>query len=232
VQTSYTYEPFGKVTQSGTSSANTFKYTGREQDASGLTYLRARYYSPSLQRFLSEDPIGLSGGDANLYAYVSSSPLAHTDRSGEVAPEVAACVGGALFNLVTERLSGRKFTTSDAISGCAAGLAGFGLGKALGRLLPAARGASPALRKQIDEVGDSIISTGKPPIGVRQGGLPGKPGVYGNKGGQLPARPEGYYTESDVWAGTGPRGAERLIVGKRGEVWYTPDHYKTFRRIR
>jgi hypothetical protein len=87
-----------------------------------------------LQRFLSEDLIGLSGGDANLYAYVSSSPLAHTDRSGEVAPEVAACVGGALFNLVTERLSGRKFTTSDAISGCAAGLAGVGLGKVLGGL--------------------------------------------------------------------------------------------------
>jgi hypothetical protein len=35
VQTSYTYEPFGKVTQSGSANSNTFKFTGREQDASG-----------------------------------------------------------------------------------------------------------------------------------------------------------------------------------------------------
>jgi RHS repeat-associated protein len=140
VQTSYTYEPFGKVTQTGSANSNTFKYTGREQDASGLVNLRARYYSPSFQRFLSEDPIGLAGGDANLYAYVGSSPLAYTDRSGEVAQAAAACLVGAAFNYLAERLSGRKFSTSDAISGCAAGLAGFGLGKALGRLLPVAKG--------------------------------------------------------------------------------------------
>lgn len=92
--------------------------------------------------------------------------------------------------------------------------------------------ASPALKKQIDDVADAIVATGRPPVGVRHGGLPGKPGVYGNKGGQLPSRREGYYTESDVWAGTGPRGTERIIVGRKGEVWYTPDHYGTFRRIR
>lgn len=92
--------------------------------------------------------------------------------------------------------------------------------------------ASPALRNQIDDVADSIVATGRPPTGVRQGGLPGRPGVYGNKGGQLPSRREGYYTESDVWAGTGPRGTERIVVGRRGEVWYSPDHYGTFRRIR
>jgi guanyl-specific ribonuclease Sa len=92
--------------------------------------------------------------------------------------------------------------------------------------------ASPALGKQIDEVADSIVATGRPPTGVRQGGLPGRPGVYGNRGGQLPSRPEGYYTESDIWAGTGARGTERVVVGRRGEVWYTPDHYGTFRRVR
>jgi RHS repeat-associated protein len=91
---------------------------------------------------------------------------------------------------------------------------------------------SPALKSQIDDVADSVMSTGRPPAGVRQGGLPGKPGVYGNKNGALPSKPEGYYTETDVWAGTGPRGTERLVIGRNGEVWYTPDHYGTFRRIR
>jgi guanyl-specific ribonuclease Sa len=57
-------------------------------------------------------------------------------------------------------------------------------------------------------------------------------GVYGNKSGALPTKPEGYYTESDVWPGTGPRDTERLVIGRNGEVWYTPDHYGTFRRVR
>jgi RHS repeat-associated protein len=82
VTTSYTYEPFGNATSSGASSSNSFQYTGRENDGTGLDYLRARYYSPTLQRFLSEDPIGLSGGDVNLYGYVANQPLAFVDPLG------------------------------------------------------------------------------------------------------------------------------------------------------
>jgi guanyl-specific ribonuclease Sa len=91
---------------------------------------------------------------------------------------------------------------------------------------------SPALTRQIDDVADSIGTTGSPPPGVRQGGLPGKPGIYGNKSGALRPQPESYYIESDVWPGPGPRGTERVVVGSNGEVWYTPDHYGTFREIR
>ncbi len=87
---------------------------------------------------------------------------------------------------------------------------------------------SPALRQQIRDVVDSLDQTGSPPPGVRQGGLPGKPGVYGNRSGALPVQPEGYYTESDVWPGPGSRGTERIVVGGPGEVWYTPNHYGTF----
>ncbi len=42
---------------------NPHTYTGREYDAeSGLYYYRARYYNPTIGRFLSEDPIGFEGG--------------------------------------------------------------------------------------------------------------------------------------------------------------------------
>ena len=44
-----------------------FQYAGRENDGNGLYYYRARYYSPRMGRFLSEDPIGFAGGQANLY---------------------------------------------------------------------------------------------------------------------------------------------------------------------
>ena len=41
-----------------------------------------RYYDPSLQRFLGEDPIGFSGEDFNFYRYVKNSPINYSDNSG------------------------------------------------------------------------------------------------------------------------------------------------------
>jgi len=82
LQTQYTYDPFGNTTTTGAASSNSSKYTGREDDGTGLYYYRARYYSPSLQRFISEDPIGFGGGDANLYAYVGNDPVNSGDPSG------------------------------------------------------------------------------------------------------------------------------------------------------
>ena len=82
LQTQYTYEPFGKTTVSGAATTNTNAYSGREDDGTGLYYLRNRYYSPGLQRFISEDPIEFSAGDANLYAYVLNNPISFTDPSG------------------------------------------------------------------------------------------------------------------------------------------------------
>lgn len=82
IQTQYTFEPFGTVTASGAASSNTSQYASRENDGTGLYYYRARFYSPALARFLAEDPIEFEGGDINLYAYVSNSPLVYTDPSG------------------------------------------------------------------------------------------------------------------------------------------------------
>jgi RHS repeat-associated protein len=84
IQTSYTYDPFGGTSVSGGTSANKFQYTGRENDGNGLYYYRARYYSPTLARFISEDPIGFASGQANLYGYVFNSPTNLVDPSGLV----------------------------------------------------------------------------------------------------------------------------------------------------
>lgn len=82
VQTEYTYEPFGKSSTSGTANGNTSQFTARENDGTDLYYYRSRYYSPTLQRFLSQDPLGFGSGDTNLYAYVRNSPLNLVDPLG------------------------------------------------------------------------------------------------------------------------------------------------------
>ena len=82
MQTQYTYEPFGQTTVSGATNTNSFQYTGRENDGTGLYYYRARYYHPVLQRFISADPIRFRGGDINLYGYVLNDPVNFVDPLG------------------------------------------------------------------------------------------------------------------------------------------------------
>ncbi|MFS2093835.1 RHS repeat-associated core domain-containing protein [Pseudomonas sp. Pseusp11] len=79
--TQYTYDPYGKTSSSGSTSANSQQYTGRENDGTGVYYYRARYDSPSFGRFISGDPIGLAGG-LNIYAYVRGNPLSGIDPLG------------------------------------------------------------------------------------------------------------------------------------------------------
>src|SRR5579885_1715244 len=81
IATSYGYEPFGATAASGAASSDSHRFTGREQDPTGLYYLRNRYYNPMLGRFLSPDPIGIAGG-INLYGYVGNDPLNLVDRAG------------------------------------------------------------------------------------------------------------------------------------------------------
>ncbi len=57
--------------------------------------------------------------------------------------------------------------------------------------------------------------------------------VFGNREGQLPKRPRGYYREYTVRTpGAKTRGARRIVAGREGDLWYTDDHYRSFRRIR
>jgi RHS repeat-associated protein len=78
----YAYSPYGEVQTLGPDGGNSLQYTGRENDGTGLYYYRARYYDPVLKRFISEDPIGLSGGDTNLNAYVNGDPVNFVDPHG------------------------------------------------------------------------------------------------------------------------------------------------------
>lgn len=56
--------------------------------------------------------------------------------------------------------------------------------------------------------------------------------VFQNREGRLPRQPPGYYHE---WVHPTPGdegpGPQRIVTGEDGDIWYTHDHYKTFRRV-
>ncbi|MCZ7670549.1 MAG: RHS repeat-associated core domain-containing protein [Chloroflexi bacterium] len=91
VETTSTYNPYGTIlAQTGTSST-VYGYTGEQEDsATGLVYLRARYYNPTLQVFMGKDPCR---GDKmrpmtqHGYAYGYNSPPNFNDPSGLCVPE-------------------------------------------------------------------------------------------------------------------------------------------------
>jgi len=61
--------------------------------------------------------------------------------------------------------------------------------------------------------------------------------TFFNREALLPSRQRGYYTEYTVKTpGERSRGARRIVAGgdpiRSGEYYYTPDHYRSFLRIR
>lgn len=72
-----------------------------------------------------------------------------------------------------------------------------------------------------------LIRAGGPFPHARDGAL------FGNYEKRLPIRPRGYYREYTVRTpGSKSRGARRIVAGRGGELYYTDDHYRTFRRVR
>lgn len=80
------YDAFGRVTDEqsyGFAVEQLFYYTGQEREpATGLYNIGVRWYDPRTGRWLSEDPSGLDGGDANFYRYVHNNPMMYVDPSG------------------------------------------------------------------------------------------------------------------------------------------------------
>ena len=87
VETATTYEPYGEVLQQTGTSGTVYGFTGEQEDsATGLLYLRARYYNSSLKSFMSRDPWEGSGwrpGTLNYYVYSLGNPILFVDTSGQ-----------------------------------------------------------------------------------------------------------------------------------------------------
>ena len=84
------YYPFGLTRYTQNGDQVHYRFTGQEQDASGLIYYDARYYEPVTGRFISVDPLfvesplkGVKNPQLlNLYAYALNNPGRYIDPDG------------------------------------------------------------------------------------------------------------------------------------------------------
>jgi len=86
VTDTYNYDAFGNLLNSTGTTPNNYLYRGEQYDKDlGLYYLRARYYNPATDRFLSRDP---KEGKPTIprtlhkYLYASADPVNRVDPRG------------------------------------------------------------------------------------------------------------------------------------------------------
>ena len=84
----FAYDTYGKlISRTGTSEV-IFGYNGRDgvvTDDNGLIYMRARYYSPEMRRFINADIVAGEISNAitlNRFAYANGNPVSNVDPFG------------------------------------------------------------------------------------------------------------------------------------------------------
>ena len=100
VSNAYAYRPFGELILHDASVANPFQYVGQlgvMADSANLYYMRARHFDPQLGRFTAADPIGITGGDLNLYRYAFNAPTIMVDPTGLTS---YCKLGGGAYDIV------------------------------------------------------------------------------------------------------------------------------------
>ena len=128
---SYTYDAFGVEKNINDSDANPFRYCGEYFDAeTGTIYLRARYYNPTIGRFISRDSYAGRKSDPlslNLYTYCHNNPIIYFDPSGHIkCPKWVKSVGNWFEEGVDDWKVGAGIIKDGAKSGAKAVKNGVG----------------------------------------------------------------------------------------------------------
>lgn len=100
------YDTYGNVTEHIGNSFVIFGYNGRDgvvTDKNGLIYMRARYYSPELHRFVNADILHGEISDStslNRYAYVNGNPVSFVDPTGYLGIITLMLIGAGIGAVV------------------------------------------------------------------------------------------------------------------------------------
>jgi len=152
----YKYGPWGELLSSTGTFSQPFRYAGYCFDEeTGLYYLKARYYSPELGKFLTKDTFeGFNNNpqSLNLYAYANGNPVMNVDPDGHWAQAVVGGVIGGAFGL-----AGYLMTTPKNQRNIRDAAINFGLGAVSGALISSVGGG--AIVGAVGNIGFYIYST-------------------------------------------------------------------------
>ena len=115
----FNYDAYGVLLPDsvGATEETPFLFAGEQRDgATGLDYLRARYYDTDLGRFISKDPFSGTLGDPftqHDYQYAHANPVNNTDPTG--------------YFSITRVLTAVGVSTTLSSIGATAGYVGYGL---------------------------------------------------------------------------------------------------------
>ena len=115
----FQYSAFAQLVNHEGSSDTPFLYNGRDgvmTDTNGLYYMRARYYSPEIRRFVNQDVLLGNVGDGqslNRYAYVTGNPIMRIDPLGLAWRQERPLDNQALQNTTAGPLHHDRFLYND-----------------------------------------------------------------------------------------------------------------------
>jgi len=96
------YDEYGRTVTDTNPALQPFGYAGGLKDTdTGLVQFGARDYDPDTGRWTTKDPIGLQGGDTDLYAYAGGDPINNTDPSGLISGQDVANFGAGFGDALT-----------------------------------------------------------------------------------------------------------------------------------
>jgi RHS repeat-associated protein len=135
------YAPYGSIREHTGQTISNYKFTDQELDPeTGLYYYGARYYDPTMGRFISPDSIVQNSHDPqtlNRYSYCRNNPLIYLDPNGHVflvddliiAVVMGAIIGGGMSGALS---GGDSFAVMKAaLIGAVSGAVGYGVGGAI-----------------------------------------------------------------------------------------------------
>jgi RHS repeat-associated protein len=164
VVNAYQYLPFGRVVSTTGSLANPFQFVGAAgvmqngQNQGGLLDMRARFYDVGYGSFQSQDPLGLSGGQINVYGYARNNPVQLNDPSGMFIPPLIIAIDIYLETIVIPAVTLWIANHPDAVDAAVAyvterlggtGLLPTSMGDAVGQL------ASKVVDSVLEKLGHS-----------------------------------------------------------------------------
>ncbi len=164
------YGPYGEIGSRQGETNTLFLHAGLFgviTSDSGLQYMRYRWYSPNLKRYLTPDAVFGSidqPGSLNLYSYAGNNPVTRNDPNGQfwnvIGGAIAGAVVGVAIQAVTDLVTGKKPQWEDYAAAAIGGAVGGAIiGACMGVCGPAAIAAMGAVAGAADGAGSVALAS-------------------------------------------------------------------------